>query len=121
MIFLKALCRKVKSLRLTAVISGDAEAKTFFRTVMALAYLPADMIRAQYIRLKNELPQQLQRKLRPFLTYFENYWLQIVKPHGFSVWGLSRRTNNILESYNSKLGHKLEAHPTAWDFLCEYA
>lgn len=92
----------------------------FFKKLLALAYLPSDKIQAAYTTLKNALPRDRQNVLRGFLNYFERYWLGVVKPHGFSVHGLGRRTNNISESYNSKLQHKLGPHPGPWDFLCEY-
>lgn len=87
---------------------------------MALAYLPSELIQAQYFQLKNALPDPLKRRFAGFFTYYERYWIRTVTPDGFSVFGLSRRTNNVLESYNFKLGYQLQARPSPWNFIREY-
>lgn len=120
MFFLQALYQKAKSLGLRPLLKRNELAKTFFAKITALAYLPANLIRTQYFAIKNEMPVELRRSLTRFLTYYETYWMGTVKPESYSVYGLSRRTNNLLESYNSRLGHRLEARPAPWDFVGEY-
>ena len=58
------------------------------------------------------------RKLpKNFLGYFERYWLKVVKPDGFSVFGLPQRTNNCSESFNNSLKHTLGHRPVPCEFL----
>ena len=95
-------------------------AREFVKKVLALAFLPADQIIIEYETLKGSLQAVMKNRLVAFLNYFENYWLRIVTPKGFSIFGLDRRTNNAIESFHAQLGHKLETHPSPWDFICEF-
>lgn len=117
--FLQALLKKVKTLRLSQLIQANSEAKIFLKKIMALACLPADMIQREYEALVHELEAPLRRQLEPFLAYYQRQWLRIVKPAGFSVFGLSKRTNNVIESYNSVLSRELGRRPSAWTFICK--
>lgn len=117
---LQALYHKAKSLHLDNLIKNDQEARSFFKKIMALAYLPSHLIEGQYRRLKNDLAPNLARRFGQFCRYYDRYWLQIVTPGGFSVYGLGRRTNNVIESYHSRLRHKLDARRAPWDFVCKY-
>ena len=84
---------------------------------MALALLPWTLIESEYARLKNKLSPNVKRKFNKYCTkYFEDYWLKIVKPYGFSIFGLERRTNNVLESFNMTLQRYLGISPPIWDF-----
>ncbi|XP_074107191.1 uncharacterized protein LOC141532637 [Cotesia typhae] len=40
---------------------------------------------------------------KTFITYFEDYWLNNIKPAGFSVYKLKNRTNNYTEAYHRRL------------------
>ncbi|XP_043284909.1 uncharacterized protein [Venturia canescens] len=113
----RAILKKVKALHLTPIIRQNNDAKLFLKKIMALAYLPATKISNEYATLKNALPATLQRPFRLFFRYYESQWLGKVKPTGFSVFRLSRRTNNVIESYNSILKDQMGQHPLAWDFI----
>jgi hypothetical protein len=116
-LFIKALLKKIKTLRLVHVVRENQEAKTFLKKVMALAYLPEQMIEEEFTSLKNALTPAMRRSFAGFFAYYTRQWLTIVKPAGFSVYGLSRRTNNVIESYNSVLADKLGQHPSSWQFI----
>ena len=113
----KALLKKVEKLKLTAIIRSNEVAKMFLKKLMALAFLPGALIQQEYNVLRNSLPPALAIQLQPFVSYYERQWLRIVTPDGFSVHGLSRRTNNVTESYNSVLADVLGIHSGAWTFL----
>ncbi|XP_043282398.1 uncharacterized protein [Venturia canescens] len=115
----RAIYKKARALHLQNLFRTNAEAKSFFKKLLALAYLPADHIANQFETIKNSLTPTVRRQLNPLCDYYARYWLGIVKPEGFSVYGLSCRTNNIVESYHSRLKHRIEARPGPWDFVCK--
>lgn len=52
--------------------------------------------------------------------YHVRYWLQtpIAGAYRFSVHGLTRRTNNNVESFHGRLKEKFQvSHPNLWTFL----
>lgn len=87
------------------------------KRILALAFLPANLIIPEFRRQKAAMPGRLLELLDNFLKYFDNYWLKIVTREGFSCYGLSMRTNNCTESFNSELAYKLDKRPEAPDFV----
>lgn len=73
------------------------------KKILALAFLPSYMIEDEYYRQKETMENDVKLLLARFLSYFERYWLGIITPAAFSVYGLTNRTNNISESWNSEL------------------
>lgn len=115
----QAILGYVKSEGLTTLLKNDKHAKWFIQRVLALPLLPHDKIALQFRVLKGELSEYLKDRFKRFTTYFERYWLKIIKPKNFSVFGLQHRTNNAIEAYHASLLRKLEIHPTAWAFFCK--
>lgn len=83
------------------------------KKILALPFLPPHMILPEYYRQKESMADEIKVLLKKFLEYFERYWLRIVTPARFSVFGLTNRTNNISESWNSELVHLLGENPVA--------
>lgn len=53
-----------------------------------------------------------------FMLKFSSYWIRRVGVNILSVYGVSRRTNNNLESFHNFLRHKFSvSHPNLWVFL----
>ena len=88
-------------------INKNNEAKHFIKKVLALAFLPPELIVDEYFVLKNEASNAIKVFLRTFFQYYERYWLRTITPPGFSVYGLSRQTNNISESFKVVLHVKI--------------
>ena len=109
--------KKLNKLRLSDLVQGDEVAHMFVKKLMALAYLPENLIQAEYERLKRALSPPLATAFGTFLEYYERQWLRVIKPTGFSVHGLLRRTNNVTESYNCILADFLGSHPSPWTFI----
>ena len=97
------------------VLENDRNFNDLAKRFLALAFLPAHMIEPQYQEEKDRMTEyidsikegvktDISRKIKAFFNYYERYWLGIVTPEGFSVYRLSRRTNNCSESFNSILG-----------------
>ncbi|XP_043287572.1 uncharacterized protein [Venturia canescens] len=113
----RAIYQKAKSLGLRTLLRDNIEAKVWFKKTLALAYLPKNLIEDQYNSIKNDLSPPVRTRCVNFLRYYERYWLRTVTPAGYSVYGLGQRTNNIIESYNHRLGGRMENRPHPWDFI----
>lgn len=101
-------------------VKNNVEAQEFIRNVTLLAFLPAEDIPKEHAQLLINLSPQVKSRLRPFTRYFLNFWMRVVRPEGFSVFGLLIRTNNVQEAYHARLVEKFGVHPSAWDFLSKY-
>ncbi|CAB0032071.1 unnamed protein product, partial [Trichogramma brassicae] len=66
--------------------------------------------------IANMTINEILDKIITTTDYFRTYWLKTVTPAGFSVFGLSKRTNNCCESFNSLLSRDLEKRPVPNDF-----
>ena len=115
--FNQALFKKLNKLRLSDLLQGNEFARMFVKKLKALAYLPKNLIRAEYDCLKRALSPALATTFRTVLEYYEREWLRVITPARFSVHGLLRRTNNVTESYNSILSDLLGSHPSPWTFI----
>ena len=62
------------------------------------------------------IEQQVFEELHPLFNYFERYWMRVIGPEGFSVYGINHRTNNFVESFHASLLGYLGVHPSLWTF-----
>lgn len=58
--------------------------------------------------------------LTDIFEYIQNFWLNIIHPDGFSVFGLNIRTNNFIESFHSMLKASIGQHPPVWTFWGDF-
>ena len=121
--FIQAIYGKLKELGLNNFLANDSTFKEKIKEVLALAFLPPKMIETEFKRLKNEIENHVNnlkdagliKDVKPrvdtFLKYYERYWIKIIKPEGYSIYGLSKRTNNCTESLNAILAEELGIRP----------
>lgn len=105
--FLQAILAKLKSLQLDDYVKNNAHVNTFIRKELGLAFLPEGYIRPAFEQLLETLNAGTRRRLQRFIQYYRNFWIDRVTPAGFSVFGVAYRTNNAIESYHSRLLHRL--------------
>ena len=88
---------------------------------MALSLLPANKILVAWGSRVIEIATfsgEIKSKLLAFKRYFERYWLNIVIPEGFSVYGLNHKTNNNAEGLNRRLKTNMNnRHRGFWQFM----
>ena len=88
---------------------------------MALCLLPANKILVAWGSRVIEIATfsgEIKSKLLAFKRYFERYWLNIVTPEGFSVYGLNHKTNNNAEGLNRRLKTNMgNRHRGFWQFM----
>lgn len=111
---------KVKSLGLRGLVKENSDANFFIKSILALPFLPQEKIANHFESMYRALTPYLQNRFLAFRRYYQNQWLTRIGPRGFSVFGLQHRTNNVIESWHSLLKRKLDIHPYAWDFFCNY-
>lgn len=121
----QAVFKKVQKLGLLhrfRNIEGNAsDFKKLIHCYMALPLLPADAIEEAMRELSTKvipLPPAEQRQLQQFRRYVASFWIQKVTPQRLSVFGLKRRSNNSVESFNATLKRKIQkAHPNIFLFI----
>ena len=88
---------------------------------MPLCLLPANKISVAWGSRVIEIATfsgEIKSKLLAFKRYFERYWLNIVTPEGFSVYGLNHKTNNNAEGLNRRLKTNMgNRHRGFWQFM----
>jgi len=96
----------------------NTNVKKWIRKVSSLCFLPADKIPFQWNKLCAELlrfAEPTKSKLLKFKLYFGSFWMKKVGPSRFSVFKLNHKTNNYMESLNSRLNKGFKAnHQGFW-------
>ncbi|XP_050063561.1 uncharacterized protein LOC126552741 isoform X1 [Aphis gossypii] len=114
---LLAVWKKMKSLNYLQTINSNPYALKTLKILMCLPLLPSAVIEQGFLLTKayaihHNVP------LPNLFEYYQNYWIRRVGVDVLSVNGVSRRTNNNLESFHNFLRHKFSiAHPNLWVFL----
>lgn len=103
--------------KLGHILENNEEARIFIKKILGLAYLPEELQPEEFRKLKEGLSPNLKHLFRDFNTYFQRQWIEKER---FSVFGLTNRTNNELESYNSILFDVHGTHPSPWSFLSKF-
>ena len=89
------------------------------KKLMALPYLPANVISWKFNQMKNELVDR--ELLVDFLHYYENTFItnKTWTPESWSIFKLIIRTNNHLESWHSRLNNNCGRNTTFYNLLKE--
>ena len=97
-----AIWRKIQSLGLQEAYNRRAATFNFCRRLMALAFLPAEYIPAQFeaIRCTNATGKFVE-----LLDYFQRQWLNntTIPVKAWSVFGRPIRTNNNVEGWHKRI------------------
>lgn len=59
-------------------------------------------------------------ELAEMFEYIQHFWIDIIHPDGFSVFGINIRTNNYIESFHSMLKTSIGQHPSIWTFWGDF-
>ncbi len=121
--FSRAVFKKLQKLGLGPVFKSNPEVKLFVKQLMAVAFLPPHEIQnaieslfSQVLSL--ELSPHTNQGLRKLKSYMTRFWLTVVSSSVLSVYDVSHTTNNISESYHSRLKSIVRTHrPAVWSFL----
>ena len=95
-----------------------SEGKRMIKQVMSLALLKPDQIIDTFDYVMEQAVNAPQEELAEFIKYFKDQWTNLVDI--VSVYQLSFRTNNCLESYHNALKSILGKRPKFWEFHSKY-
>ncbi|XP_066602926.1 uncharacterized protein [Prorops nasuta] len=121
--FSQALIKKAQKLKIISKTKNKLlypERFLIIRKLTLLALLPPAYVRGVFQQLKKDIQSQFGMFFEKYLKYYENFWINEVEPHKFSVFKLINRTNNYSESYNRKLHANLGKKPNINSFISEY-
>lgn len=115
---------KLRKLGLQTLLNKDDDFVLLVKKFLCVAFLPPEMIVDEFERQSKIFLEFFDKKLADgeikqkewssafvFIEYFDSYWMKVVTPAGFSVFALSKRTNNCCESFNSLLQRELGKRP----------
>ena len=88
--------------------------------LMALALLDSNEIKKEFDYVKSSCEDELQELFKPLFDYFNSFWMEKTKPEGFSVYGLTDRTDNATESYHRDWRSRIKTNSYISSFLGTY-
>lgn len=96
--------------------------KKILRMYMALALLPHREMKTQAKNIKRKVndlqDQHLRRQLKIFhAQYISGFWMKKVSPQMISVYGLSHKSNNALQCFQSHISRMLPGNATFLNFF----
>jgi len=119
--FGQALMRKIGNLKLIKDYRSNRLVRKWLRKSMAMCTLPSEKIQlawSQHCMGLVAFNGDLRKKLNIFRRYFERFWMKNVTPQCFSVFGITNKTNNFSESFNSAIKKSFKvSHPGFWVFF----
>lgn len=113
--FNQCLWRQIQNIGLAVEYKEDEQVRIICRMCAALAYLPIDKVEEGWLMIMDSVPQN--EKLTLFLDYFVKQWMenQNVPIEMWNIHQHRHRTNNAVESWNSKLNSIIgKQHPNVF-------
>ena len=112
--FCQAVYRRVQTLGLSTLYIHDQESRLYIRKLLAIAFVPIDLIPQTFQNLK----YMCQPELQSLFTYFENFWIDTVNHNLWNMYGIQRRTNNNLEGWHLRLNRAIgKTHANIYEFI----
>lgn len=105
--FKQAVLRKAKKLGLS---KKSMLSRGHVKRCMALAYLPMTCRSDGWLYVLSQC-LKINDKIAEFNMYFENTWLQSFLNDKWCFNGVRHKTNNCIESWNSRLNKKINGKP----------
>lgn len=109
------MIKKAEKIGLMTTLNDWDDGKDFFRKIIGLALLPAHQVSHAFDWLIVTY-SAFYPVFRIFLLYYRSYWINIIKPENFSVFGCIEKTNNPVEANNRRLNTEFGVHPRIWNF-----
>ena len=115
--YTQTIWKKIQKCGLVSSLRENYELASFVKKVMAIPFLPAELISSTYSLL--QVPTRIQPSDRPkldtFLKYFHKHWLTAISSEELSIFRLEYGTNNGAESYHAQLKSAIKSsHSRIW-------
>ena len=102
------------SLGLSQLYVHDRPHRIYIRKLLALAFVPIELISLTFQGLRNDGPVELET----LFDYFEHYWIEVVDNRLWNMYGVQRRTYNNLEGWHLRLNRSVgKAHINIYEFV----
>ena len=98
--FCQAIHRKIRHVGLALSYQENPQIRLTTRMLMALAFLPSNMIHLGFTEICNSTPENIRLEMEQVLNYMSVQWLPENTVRLWNVYGLDRRTNNDLEGWH---------------------
>lgn len=106
-----------KKLRnLMVFLKENANANQLFHKFLALPLVKLNLIPAACTHLR-AVAETFGGAFNEFVSYFMRQWMRKVTPESFCVFQKASRTNNLVESHNSKLSKKMSPNGNFYKFV----
>ncbi|KAL8614876.1 hypothetical protein ACOMHN_042834 [Nucella lapillus] len=125
--FCQSLWRKIQELGLSAPYRQNQQLKTLLRKIMALGYLPLQLLRMNFTQLFNaRRTTRLMNRfpaLQDFLQYVRNMYVRQGSFFPPAIWNvyqrdMTQRTNNKAEAYHRAFGETVQVrHPSLLTYI----
>lgn len=117
---LQALYHWIIVHRFVKLLENDPDCRRVFKRFLGMPFLPADRIENAVRAVIEECSQSTREKMNEFFIYHHNYWIKVVTPWGFSIYGLVRRNSNMSEQFNARMKRTVkEKEPEPYVYLGE--
>ena len=112
--FCQAVFRQVQKLGFSVDYGNNQELRTKIRMLMALAFVPEQIVQQTFDNLRDEAPVNI----RPLFQYFHQQWFQNIKKEMWNMYGIRRRTNNDVEGWHNRFNNLVDKHhPNIYDLI----
>ena len=113
----QAIWRKVQDLGLASAYKDDPASSAIIRTVLALAYLPAEHIQATWEEVNSRV--QGHEQFKALLAYVRTTWLEstVWDCNSWSLYRRAIRTNNDVEGWHNRVNTKAGQKPPFFQLL----
>ena len=116
--FSQRVWQRTQKLGLVETFTENQEFATYVRCLMAIPFLPSDLIQETYNNLKSpDLPVANRIHLENLKKYFRMRWLNQISAEELSIFESDITTSNGAESYHAKLKGRITPEYGA---LCQF-
>lgn len=120
--YVQAIRRKMLGIKsLSTLIKKNKLALNVMQMFFKLPLLPLKHMEKGYLYIIGyQKVHKIQKEFRVFNKYFHSTWVNKFSFSAISVSDEIHRTNNFVESYNSKIKKVIMKNPSIYSFLSKY-
>ncbi|XP_050543868.1 uncharacterized protein LOC126906952 isoform X2 [Daktulosphaira vitifoliae] len=124
--FSQAIVKFIQTHNFFQLVIENSNIASIIKLIMALPHLPPkrldempedfNIIGGFQAIQKLAKDMEVYNLIVEFFEYFERFWINVIEVNGFSVYEISGRTNNYIESFHSILKSKIGLGLPCWTF-----
>ncbi|XP_043480990.1 uncharacterized protein LOC122510422 [Leptopilina heterotoma] len=115
--YLQELYKVIMDLNLDSRLHEEHdEVKDLLLLVMSLPLLPEEDIEEAYIEIGSNVDPQILTLVENFTNYFEDAWIEGVRPPSFSMYRDQKGLSDAFMAYESRINTKIGGNTNVWAF-----